>query len=243
MIKMNSYIYCVDNTGVANAKVIQMYGNKKKRVASYRDMVYVVIKSLDKSSGNLLDEKQRKKYKKGSLHRAIIVHTKRVDKIWKLYKKNLIVIVEKVRILSRRIRTLIPREVAFKYPTITSVSSGAIIVPKKVIKRYYTKSSYNLVKITDIAKLLGSVGQKFFYLFNSNVSKVLSEKMNSQVKNDLNKGFVKEVKINGADLTYFETIIKTANHKIDFELSNEEMVLLEKKKRRSSRIYYTNTIN
>lgn len=32
---MNSYIYCVDNTGVANAKVIQMYGNKKKRVASY----------------------------------------------------------------------------------------------------------------------------------------------------------------------------------------------------------------
>ena len=59
---MNSYVYCVDNTGVANAKVIQMYGNKKKRVASYGDMVYIVVKSLDKSSGNLLDEKQRKKY-------------------------------------------------------------------------------------------------------------------------------------------------------------------------------------
>lgn len=28
-----------------------MYGNKKKRVASYGDMVYVVVKSLDKSSG------------------------------------------------------------------------------------------------------------------------------------------------------------------------------------------------
>ena len=59
---MNSYVYCVDNTGVANAKVIQMYGNKNKRVASYGDMVYIVVKSLDKSSGNLLDEKQRKKY-------------------------------------------------------------------------------------------------------------------------------------------------------------------------------------
>ena len=74
---MNSYVYCVDSTGVANAKVIQMYGNRNKRVASYGDMIYIVVKSLDKSSGNLLDEKQRKKYKKGSLHRAIIVHTKK----------------------------------------------------------------------------------------------------------------------------------------------------------------------
>jgi len=76
---MNSYVYCVDSTGVANAKVIQMYGNavKSKRVASYGDMVYVVVKSLDKSSGNLKDEKQRKKFKRGTLHRAIIVHTKK----------------------------------------------------------------------------------------------------------------------------------------------------------------------
>jgi large subunit ribosomal protein L14 len=77
MIKMNSMVYCVDNTGVANAKVIQMYGNRNKRVASYGDMVYIVVKSLDKSSGNLLDEKQKKKFRKGSLHRAVIVHTKK----------------------------------------------------------------------------------------------------------------------------------------------------------------------
>jgi ribosomal protein L14 len=64
-------------TGVANAKVIQIYGNFKKRVATYGDMVYVVVKSLDKSSGNLLDDKQRKKYRKGTLHRAVIVHTKK----------------------------------------------------------------------------------------------------------------------------------------------------------------------
>jgi ribosomal protein L14 len=80
---MNSYVYCVDNTGVANVKVIQCYGNKYKRVASYGDMVYVVVKSLDRSSGNLKDEKQRKKFRKGTLHRAIIVHTrkkvKRID--------------------------------------------------------------------------------------------------------------------------------------------------------------------
>lgn len=81
-------VYCVDSTGVANAKVIQIYGNMKKRVATYGDMIYVVVKSLDKSSGNLLDEKQRKKFRKGTLHRAIIVHTKKKFRIYMLYFKK-----------------------------------------------------------------------------------------------------------------------------------------------------------
>jgi len=71
---------------------------------------------------------KEKNIKKGSLHRAVIVHTKkkvkRVDNTWMWYNSNSVVIVDKKgRPLSRRIRTLIPREVAFKYPTIASVSS------------------------------------------------------------------------------------------------------------------------
>jgi large subunit ribosomal protein L14 len=77
MIKMNSYVYCVDNTGVAFAKAFQIFGNKDKRVATYGDKVFIVVKSLDRSSGNLLDEKQRKKFKKGTIHRAVVVHTKK----------------------------------------------------------------------------------------------------------------------------------------------------------------------
>ena len=128
MIRMNSYVYCVDNTGVANVKVIQCYGNKNKRVASYGDMVYVVVKSLDRSSGNLRDEKQRKKFRKGTLHRAIIVHTKkkvrRIDNTWMWFNSNSVVLVDKKgRPLSRRIRSAIPREIANKYPTIASVST------------------------------------------------------------------------------------------------------------------------
>lgn len=74
---MNSYVYCVDNTGVAYAKAFQILGNKNKRVASYGDRVFIVVKSLDRSSGNLLDEKQKKKFQKGTIHRAVIVQTKK----------------------------------------------------------------------------------------------------------------------------------------------------------------------
>ena len=125
---MNSYVYCVDNTGVANAKVIQVYGNKKRRVASYGDMVYIVVKSLDRSSGNLLDEKQRKKFQKGTVHKAVVVHTKkkvrRIDNTWMWFNSNSVVIVDKKgRPQAKRIRSAIPREIADKYPTIASISS------------------------------------------------------------------------------------------------------------------------
>jgi len=80
MIKMNSYVYCVDNTGVAYVKVFQILGNKYKRVASYGDMVWVIVKSWDRSSGTLEDDKLKKRFRRGSIHRAIIVHTKKKSK-------------------------------------------------------------------------------------------------------------------------------------------------------------------
>lgn len=77
MIYINSHVFCVDNTGVYRVKVISIYGNKRRRVAKIGDMVYVVVKSWDRSSGTLVEDKLKKKYKKGSLHRAIVVHTKK----------------------------------------------------------------------------------------------------------------------------------------------------------------------
>jgi ribosomal protein L14 len=76
MIKMNSFVNCVDNTGVADVKIIQVFGNKNKREALYGDRVFIVVKSWDRSSKSLTDEKQRKKFRKGSMHRGIIVHLK-----------------------------------------------------------------------------------------------------------------------------------------------------------------------
>jgi len=129
MLRMNSFAYCVDNTGVADVKVFQILGeNKKKRVGTIGDRVYIVVKSLDKILINLLEEKKRKRYKKGTLHRAVIIHVKkkvkRKNRTWMWFNSNSIVLVDKKRKpLSRRIRTVIPREIAIKYPTIASISS------------------------------------------------------------------------------------------------------------------------
>ena len=60
MVKMNSYVYCVDNSGVAFSKVFQILGeNKKRRIAKLGDRVYIVVKSLDTILFNLLEEKKK----------------------------------------------------------------------------------------------------------------------------------------------------------------------------------------
>jgi len=92
------------------------------------DNVYVVVKSLDTILFNLLEEKKRKKFMRGTLHRAIVVQVKkkikRADKSWMWFNSNSIVLVDKkFKPLAKRIRTVIPREVALKHPTIASISS------------------------------------------------------------------------------------------------------------------------
>jgi len=58
---MNTYVYCVDNSGVAFSKVFQVLGeNKGRRTATLGDNVYVVVKSLDSILFNLLEEKKKK---------------------------------------------------------------------------------------------------------------------------------------------------------------------------------------
>jgi len=128
MIKMNSYVRCGDNKGVADVKVIQVFGNKNKREAKYGDKVYIVVKSWDRSSGSLTDEKQRKKFRRGSLHKAVIVHlkkkVKRVDSTWMWFNSNSIVLIDKKgKPLAKRIKAPIPKEIALQYPTIASISS------------------------------------------------------------------------------------------------------------------------
>lgn len=90
--------------------------------------MYIVVKALDRILINLLEEKKKKRYNKGTLHRAVIIHVKkkikRKNKTWMWFDSNSIVLVDKKRKpLARRIRTIIPREIALKYPTIASVSS------------------------------------------------------------------------------------------------------------------------
>jgi len=61
MLKMNSSAYCIKFTSVADVKVFQIKENKKPRVGTIGDRIYIIVKSLNKILINLLEEKKKKK--------------------------------------------------------------------------------------------------------------------------------------------------------------------------------------
>lgn len=132
MTRIGSRITCLDNTGVILVNVFKKIGSGKVvNRATYGDIVYVCVIGLNRRAKNLEDEKQRKKYKLGSLHKAVIIHNaerfKRTDSTIMWFEKDALVLVDpKGMPLGRKIKTVIPKEIADMYPQIASLSMRVI---------------------------------------------------------------------------------------------------------------------
>jgi large subunit ribosomal protein L14 len=124
---MQSYAYCVDNTGVRLVKVFQVVGASCKREATLGDLVWVVVRSADTKRGILMrDEKKRWKFRRGSVHKAVVVQVKqkirRRDWSYIWFRRNSVVLVNRAGLpLGNRIKTPVPIEVANKFPGVGSV--------------------------------------------------------------------------------------------------------------------------
>jgi len=74
MLRKNSKVYCKDNTGVKLVKVFQVAGSRHRRKANLGDMVLVVIKARNLKSKNMKNARQLRRFRRGSVHRALIVN-------------------------------------------------------------------------------------------------------------------------------------------------------------------------
>jgi len=76
MIRIGSIVYCIDNTGVVMVKIFQVIGNRVKREATLGSKVLVVVKRINLKSKALKDARKKNKFRRGSVHRAVIVNVK-----------------------------------------------------------------------------------------------------------------------------------------------------------------------
>ena len=67
MIQMQSNLFVADNSGARRVQCIKVLGGSKRRFASIGDIIVVSIK----------DAIPRKKKKKGEVHKAVVVRTKK----------------------------------------------------------------------------------------------------------------------------------------------------------------------
>ena len=131
MIRKNSVVFCIDNTGVKLVKVFQVVGSRHRRKASLGDFVWVVIKVRNLKAKNMQSEKQLWRFRRGSIHRAIVVNVKswidRRDLTKIKWYRNAIVLVDKKKVpFGTRILSPISKEIIKKYPALGSISDNVI---------------------------------------------------------------------------------------------------------------------
>ena len=89
MIQMQSHLFVADNSGARKIQCIKVLGGSKRRFASIGDIIVVSIK----------DAIPRGKVKKGEVHKAVIVRTKkdfgRADGTSIRFDKNAAVLLDK----------------------------------------------------------------------------------------------------------------------------------------------------
>jgi len=131
MLIVGSYVECVDEIGAVQAQILKVKNKSNTNKVKLGDLVYVTIKKVNKRRGFFLDKKKETKLLPGTMHRAVVIYTKkkflRKDSTILSFSKNGIVLVNKgLYPYTNRLRTPIPREVATRYSFVGSLTKKII---------------------------------------------------------------------------------------------------------------------
>lgn len=131
MIRKNSVVYCVDNTGVKLVKVFQVIGSRHRRKANLGDFVLVVIRARNLKAKNMQSEKQLWRFRRGSVHRALVVNVNtwyyRPIGIYIRWTQNAIVLVDRHKTpIGSRIYATLTKEFFTKFPALGSICDNVI---------------------------------------------------------------------------------------------------------------------
>ena len=131
MIQSGSLLKVVDKTGVMLVKCVKVLGPSKKRIAFLGDLILVSVQSINAKKFLKLKGWKRKRYLKGTLHRALILRTKvnfkRKIGVYIKFNENSVILVTKKKIpLSNRVYGPVLRELCIKIPALGCIASYII---------------------------------------------------------------------------------------------------------------------
>lgn len=127
MIQVGTILKVCDKTGVVLAQCIKVLGYAKKRVAFLGDTIVVAVKRINTRRFHKVKLFKRKKFLKGTLHRALIVRTRvnfcRAKGIFIRFNENTVVLVNKRIVpISNRVYGPIPRELCMRLPSLGCIT-------------------------------------------------------------------------------------------------------------------------
>ena len=127
MIQSGTVVKVCDKTGVVLGTCIKVLGHARKRIASLGDVIVISVRRINPKKFQKVKLFRRKKFLKGTLHRALIVRSKvnycRLVGLFIRFNENSVVIVNKKIVpISNRVYGPVVRELCMKLPSLGCVT-------------------------------------------------------------------------------------------------------------------------
>lgn len=127
MIQVGSILKVCDKTGVLLVTCIKVMGPAKKRIAYIGDVILVAVKRINPRKFYKVKLFKKKKFFKGTLHRALVVrscvHYKRQPGVFIRFNENSVVLVNKRTVpISNRVYGPILRELCIRWPSLGCIT-------------------------------------------------------------------------------------------------------------------------
>ncbi len=131
MIQLKSFLKATDKTAIIKVYCIKVLKSIKNKISIIGEMIIICVNTIDIKNFIKLKARFQKRFKVGTMHRALIVRTKvnlsRLCGVLIKFNENSIVIVSKQVVpLSNKIYGPILREFCMQWPSIGCVSSTII---------------------------------------------------------------------------------------------------------------------
>lgn len=127
MIQLKTKLLAADKTAIVNVFCIKILKGGKSRIAILGEVILICVNTINIKKHLLLKSRFQKKFKVGSLHRALIIRTKKnfwriKDLCIKFNENSIVVISKQVVPLSNRIYGPILREFCMRWPSLGCVA-------------------------------------------------------------------------------------------------------------------------
>lgn len=127
MIQVGTILKICDKTGVNTVQCIKVLGHYKKRLAYIGDVIIVSVISINSKKFQNMKLFKKKRFLKGTLHRALIVRIKinfkRTNQILIKFNENSAILINKKKVpISNRIYGPILIELCRKLPSLGCIT-------------------------------------------------------------------------------------------------------------------------
>jgi large subunit ribosomal protein L14 len=127
MVQLGSILKVSDKTSIVLVQCVKVLKSYKNKIAKTGDVILVSVQWVNTKKYVLLKARLKKKYLKGTIHRALVIRSKvnycRIKGVYLKFNENCVILItSNIVPVSNRVYGPVLREMCLRWPSIGCVS-------------------------------------------------------------------------------------------------------------------------